>query len=50
MLMRVFLWHRDHIRNALQEVRMHHKGSLSGLSVNAIVRMTSSVLENSASG
>ncbi|XP_032494208.1 RNA-binding protein 44 [Phocoena sinus] len=41
---------RDHIRNALQEVRMHHKGSLSGLSVNAIVRMTSSVLENSASG
>ncbi|XP_030710492.1 RNA-binding protein 44 [Globicephala melas] len=40
---------RDHIINALQEVRMHHKGSLSGLSVNAIVRMTSSVLENSAS-
>ncbi|XP_029081432.1 RNA-binding protein 44 [Monodon monoceros] len=40
---------RDHIRNALQEVRMHHKGSLSGLSVNAIVRMTSCVLENSAS-
>uniref|UniRef100_A0A8C0CAL7 RNA-binding protein 44 n=2 Tax=Balaenoptera musculus TaxID=9771 RepID=A0A8C0CAL7_BALMU len=41
---------RDHIIDALQEVRMHHKGSLSGLSVNAIVRMTSSVLENSASG
>ncbi|KAF4022055.1 hypothetical protein G4228_013054, partial [Cervus hanglu yarkandensis] len=49
MLMYVFLWHRDHIIDALQEVRVNHKGFLNGLSINTIVEMTSSVLENSAS-
>uniref|UniRef100_F6PY88 RNA-binding protein 44 n=2 Tax=Callithrix jacchus TaxID=9483 RepID=F6PY88_CALJA len=39
---------RDHIINALQEVRMRHKGFLNGLSINTIVEMTSSVLKNSA--
>ncbi|XP_012879209.1 PREDICTED: RNA-binding protein 44 [Dipodomys ordii] len=40
---------RDHIIDALQEVRMTHKGFLNGLSINTIVEMTSSVLKNSAS-
>ncbi|XP_052494063.1 RNA-binding protein 44 [Budorcas taxicolor] len=40
---------RDHIIDALQEVRVNHKGFLNGLSINSIVEMTSSVLENSAS-
>ncbi|XP_070643077.1 RNA-binding protein 44 [Bos indicus] len=40
---------RDHIIDALQEVRVNHKGFLNGLSINTIVEMTSSVLENSAS-
>ncbi|KAM4836333.1 RNA-binding protein 44 isoform 2-T2 [Thomomys bottae] len=40
---------RDHIIDALQEVRMNHKGFLNGLSINTIVEMTSSVLRNSAS-
>uniref|UniRef100_A0A452QUJ9 RRM domain-containing protein n=1 Tax=Ursus americanus TaxID=9643 RepID=A0A452QUJ9_URSAM len=41
--------HRDHIIDALQEVRLNHKGFLNGLSINTIVEMTSSVLKNSAS-
>ncbi|EPQ06169.1 RNA-binding protein 44 [Myotis brandtii] len=45
----VFLLHRDHIIDALQEVRINHKGFLNGLSINTIVDMTSSVLKNSAS-
>lgn len=49
MLMYVFLSHRDHIIDALQEVRINHKGFLNGLSINTIVDMTSSVLKNSAS-
>ncbi|XP_017745786.1 PREDICTED: RNA-binding protein 44 isoform X2 [Rhinopithecus bieti] len=40
---------RDHIINALQEVRIRHKGFLNGLSINTIVEMTSSLLKNSAS-
>ncbi|KFO32460.1 RNA-binding protein 44, partial [Fukomys damarensis] len=40
---------RDHIIDALQEVRMNHKGFLNGLSISTIVEMTSSVLKNSAS-
>nr|XP_010946427.1 RNA-binding protein 44 [Camelus bactrianus] len=40
---------RDHIIDALQEVRANHKGFLNGLSISTIVEMTSSVLENSAS-
>ncbi|XP_045431543.1 RNA-binding protein 44 [Pipistrellus kuhlii] len=40
---------RDHIIDALQEVRINHKGFLNGLSINTIVDMTSSVLKNSAS-
>ncbi|KAM6152760.1 RNA-binding protein 44 [Erethizon dorsatum] len=40
---------RDRIIDALQEVRMNHKGFLSGLSISTIVEMTSSVLKNSAS-
>uniref|UniRef100_A0A8C8YVJ8 RNA-binding protein 44 n=1 Tax=Prolemur simus TaxID=1328070 RepID=A0A8C8YVJ8_PROSS len=40
---------RDHIIEALQEVRINHKGFLNGLSINTIVEMTSSVLKNSAS-
>ncbi|XP_075862212.1 RNA-binding protein 44 isoform X2 [Microcebus murinus] len=40
---------RDHIIEALQEVRISHKGFLNGLSINTIVEMTSSVLKNSAS-
>ncbi|XP_037706116.1 RNA-binding protein 44 [Choloepus didactylus] len=40
---------RDRIIDALQEVRLNHKGFLNGLSINTIVEMTSSVLENSAS-
>ncbi|XP_033085596.1 RNA-binding protein 44 isoform X1 [Trachypithecus francoisi] len=40
---------RDHIINALQEVRIRHKGFLNGLSINTIVEMTSSLLQNSAS-
>ncbi|XP_048200095.1 RNA-binding protein 44 [Perognathus longimembris pacificus] len=40
---------RDHIIDALQEVRMNHKGFLNGLSINTIVEMTSSILKNSAS-
>ncbi|XP_077011681.1 RNA-binding protein 44 isoform X3 [Tamandua tetradactyla] len=40
---------RDHIIDALQEVRINHKGFLNGLSINTIVEMTSSVLKNSAS-
>ncbi|XP_057603166.1 RNA-binding protein 44 [Hippopotamus amphibius kiboko] len=40
---------RDRIVDALQEVRVNHKGFLNGLSINTIVEMTSSVLENSAS-
>ncbi|XP_023381279.1 RNA-binding protein 44 [Pteropus vampyrus] len=41
--------HRDHVIDALQEVRINHKGFLNGLSINTIVEMTSSVLKNSAS-
>ncbi|XP_075386243.1 RNA-binding protein 44 [Tenrec ecaudatus] len=41
--------HRDRIVAALQEVRLSRKGFLSGLSVNTIVELTSSVLKNSAS-
>ncbi|XP_006746985.1 RNA-binding protein 44 isoform X1 [Leptonychotes weddellii] len=41
--------HRDRIIDALQEVRINHKGFLNGLSINTIVEMTSSVLKNSAS-
>ncbi|XP_023577836.1 RNA-binding protein 44 [Octodon degus] len=40
---------RDHIIDALQQVRMNHKGFLNGLSISTIVGMTSSVLKNSAS-
>nr|XP_023498458.1 RNA-binding protein 44 isoform X2 [Equus caballus] len=40
---------RDHIIDALQEVRINHKGFLNGLSINTIVEMTSSVLKRSAS-
>ncbi|XP_074171956.1 RNA-binding protein 44 isoform X2 [Rhinolophus sinicus] len=40
---------RDRIIDALQEVRINHKGFLNGLSINTIVEMTSSVLKNSAS-
>uniref|UniRef100_A0A8C3YQH5 RNA binding motif protein 44 n=1 Tax=Catagonus wagneri TaxID=51154 RepID=A0A8C3YQH5_9CETA len=40
---------RDHIIDALQEVRINHKGFLNGLSINTIVEMASSVLEDSAS-
>ncbi|XP_071475432.1 RNA-binding protein 44 isoform X4 [Marmota flaviventris] len=40
---------RDHIIDALQEVRVNHKGFLNGLSISTIVEMTSSVLKNSAS-
>ncbi|XP_023440929.2 RNA-binding protein 44 isoform X1 [Dasypus novemcinctus] len=40
---------RDHIIDALQEVRINHKGFLNGLSINTIVEMTSSVLKNPAS-
>ncbi|XP_003798282.1 RNA-binding protein 44 [Otolemur garnettii] len=40
---------RDNIIEALQEVRMSHKGFLNGLSINTIVEMTSSVLKNSTS-
>ncbi|XP_004427782.1 PREDICTED: RNA-binding protein 44 [Ceratotherium simum simum] len=40
---------RDHIIDALQEVRINHKGFLNGLSINTIVEMTSSVLKKSAS-
>ncbi|XP_058555749.1 RNA-binding protein 44 isoform X1 [Neofelis nebulosa] len=40
---------RDHIIDALQEVRVNHKGFLNGLSINTIVEMTSSVLKNSDS-
>uniref|UniRef100_A0A8D2JRP2 RNA-binding protein 44 n=1 Tax=Sciurus vulgaris TaxID=55149 RepID=A0A8D2JRP2_SCIVU len=40
---------RDHIIDALQEVRINHKGFLNGLSISTIVEMTSSVLKNSAS-
>ncbi|XP_035293787.1 RNA-binding protein 44 [Cricetulus griseus] len=40
---------RDHIIEALQEVRINHKGFLNGLSINTIVKMTSSFLRNSAS-
>lgn len=42
----VFLLHRDHIIDALQEVRINHKGFLNGLSINTIVEMTSCVLKN----
>ncbi|KAM6178452.1 RNA-binding protein 44 [Rhynchocyon petersi] len=41
---------RDHIVEALQEVRLRHQGFLNGLSINTIVEMTSSVLKNPASG
>ncbi|XP_020030130.2 RNA-binding protein 44 [Castor canadensis] len=37
---------RDHIIDALQKVRMSHKGFLNGLSISTIVEMTSSVLKN----
>ncbi|XP_039084416.1 RNA-binding protein 44 isoform X1 [Hyaena hyaena] len=37
---------RDHIIDALQEVRVNHKGFLNGLSINTIVEMTSCVLKN----
>ncbi|XP_052605256.1 RNA-binding protein 44 [Peromyscus californicus insignis] len=40
---------RDHIIEALQEVRINHKGFLNGLSINTIIKMTSSFLKNSAS-
>ncbi|XP_031224266.1 RNA-binding protein 44 isoform X2 [Mastomys coucha] len=40
---------RDHIIEALQEVKLNHKGFLNGLSINTIVKMTSSYLRNSAS-
>uniref|UniRef100_A0A8C6RBR3 RNA binding motif protein 44 n=1 Tax=Nannospalax galili TaxID=1026970 RepID=A0A8C6RBR3_NANGA len=40
---------RDRIINALQEVRVNHKGFLNGLSISAIVEMTSSFLRNSVS-
>ncbi|XP_008064069.1 RNA-binding protein 44 [Carlito syrichta] len=40
---------RDHIIDALQKVRINHKGFLTGLSINTIVKMTSSALENSTS-
>ncbi|XP_055472855.1 RNA-binding protein 44 [Psammomys obesus] len=40
---------RDHIIEALQEVRINHKGFLNGLSINTIVKMTSSFLKSSAS-
>ncbi|XP_057618971.1 RNA-binding protein 44 [Chionomys nivalis] len=40
---------RDHIIEALQEVRINHKGFLNGLSINTIIKMTSSFLRNSAS-
>uniref|UniRef100_A0A8D1V2K1 RRM domain-containing protein n=1 Tax=Sus scrofa TaxID=9823 RepID=A0A8D1V2K1_PIG len=40
---------RDRIIDALQEVRLNHRGFLHGLSISTIVEMTSSVLENSAS-
>ncbi|XP_062935936.1 RNA-binding protein 44 [Cynocephalus volans] len=40
---------RDRIIDALQEVRINHKGFLNGLAINTIVKMTSSVLKNSAS-
>ncbi|XP_052048864.1 RNA-binding protein 44 [Apodemus sylvaticus] len=40
---------RDHIIKALQEVRINHRGFLNGLSINTIVKMTSSFLRNSAS-
>ncbi|KAF6115778.1 RNA binding motif protein 44 [Phyllostomus discolor] len=40
---------RDRIIDALQAVRMSHKGFLNGLSINTIVEMTSSVLKNSTS-
>ncbi|XP_062053475.1 RNA-binding protein 44 [Lepus europaeus] len=40
---------RDHIIDALQEVRANHRGFLNGLSINTIVERTSSVLRDSAS-
>ncbi|XP_037017245.2 RNA-binding protein 44 [Artibeus jamaicensis] len=40
---------RDRIIDALQAVRINHKGFLNGLSINTIVEMTSSVLKNSPS-
>ncbi|XP_065418284.1 RNA-binding protein 44 isoform X1 [Chrysemys picta bellii] len=40
---------RDNIVDALQEVRTNNKGFLSGLSINVIVEMASSVLKKSAS-
>ncbi|XP_051010308.1 RNA-binding protein 44 [Acomys russatus] len=40
---------RDHIIEALQEVRINHKGFLNGLSINTIVKLTSSFLRSSAS-
>ncbi|XP_006866880.1 PREDICTED: RNA-binding protein 44 [Chrysochloris asiatica] len=40
---------RDHIIEALQEVRLSCKGFLNGLSINTIVEKTSSVLKNSTS-
>ncbi|XP_049629588.1 RNA-binding protein 44 [Suncus etruscus] len=40
---------RDHIIDALQEVRINHKGFLNGLSINTIVEMTASVLKKSPS-
>ncbi|XP_058439295.1 RNA-binding protein 44 isoform X3 [Marmota monax] len=40
---------RDHIIDALQEVRVNRNGFLNGLSISTIVEMTSSVLKNSAS-
>ncbi|OBS59890.1 hypothetical protein A6R68_08977 [Neotoma lepida] len=40
---------RDHIIEALQEVRINHKGFLNGLSINTIIKMTSSFLRNSSS-
>ncbi|XP_063093109.1 RNA-binding protein 44 isoform X1 [Cavia porcellus] len=40
---------RDHIIDALQEVRLNHKGFLNGLSISTIVEMTSSLLKSSAS-
>ncbi|XP_063093110.1 RNA-binding protein 44 isoform X2 [Cavia porcellus] len=41
--------YRDHIIDALQEVRLNHKGFLNGLSISTIVEMTSSLLKSSAS-
>ncbi|XP_021055015.1 RNA-binding protein 44 [Mus pahari] len=39
---------RDHIIEALQEVKLNHKGFLNGLSINTIVKMASSFLRDSA--